>query len=366
MSSGPLIAVTIGDPGGVGPEVVVRALCDPSTASLARWLVLGDPGALELAARLCALDHDWGTLTSAQNDTKPGSVRVINPSDVSLDGPRPAAPDASNGRASLDYLHAAIALIKGTPQGLAISREPAHAIVTGPICKEAWMLAGETRFPGHTELFSQSFGSPNAAMMFAAEPEPGEPSRAGLYVILVTAHVPLALVPKSLTSDRILDVITLGARTMKQLGFDNPRVAVCGLNPHAGENGVLGNEDEETIAPAIAQARTQGLDVTGPHPGDTVFPGSIHQGRTRASRSDLVVAMYHDQGLIPVKLLAFDRAVNLTAGLSWNGVPVVRTSPDHGTAFDIASRYRADPGSMKAALRLASRLSGCRADAVGR
>jgi 4-hydroxythreonine-4-phosphate dehydrogenase len=201
-------------------------------------------------------------------------------------------------------------------------------------------------------------------MMFAAAP--AGPHRPGLHVILATAHVPLAAVPRTLTTARITEVILLGARAMRDLGVPDPRVGVCGLNPHAGERGVLGPEDDAIIAPAIALARAQGINASGPFPGDTIFPGALASAPSDAAapgsaapasarppRFDLVVAMYHDQGLIPVKLLAFDRAVNVTVGLRWHGRDVVRTSPDHGTAYDIAGRNIADAGSMRAAMDLA-------------
>lgn len=360
MSPGPIITVTVGDPGGVGPEVVVRSLCDPSIAALARWLVVGSRRALDHAAHSCALGLSWAAIA----DTDPGPVaalgacRVIDiPGSTTDQGHWRHAPDRANGRASLDALRIAIEIVKATPEGLARCPHAADAVVTGPICKESWVLAGETRYPGHTELFAESFASPDAAMMFAAEPAPGDATRPGLYVILATAHVPLDRVAPSLSAGGVLRVITQGARTMQHLGFGSPRIGVCGINPHAGEHGVLGTQDDAVIAPAVHEARRQGLDVSGPHPGDTIFPGALHRAHAPASRFDLVVAMYHDQGLIPVKLLAFDRAVNLTAGLDWQGRTIVRTSPDHGTAFDIAGRGCADPGSMKAALRLAVTLA---------
>lgn len=360
MSLGPLITVTIGDPGGIGPEVVVRSLCDPDIANLARWQVVGSRHALDAAAQSCALTRAWAALSDSDPGTltSPGTFRLIEVHAGAESGNWRAAPDPVNGRATLDALRTAIELVKGTPGGSVAHGSASDAIVTGPISKEAWVLAGERRYPGHTELFAESFESPGAAMMFAAQPVSSDESRPGLYVILATAHLPLARVAPSLTAEGLLHVITLGARTMQRLGFASPRIGVCGLNPHAGEHGVLGIEDDSVIVPAILEARRQGLDVSGPHPGDTIFAGALHRAHKPASRVDLVVAMYHDQGLIPVKLLAFDRAVNLTAGLAWRGRTIVRTSPDHGTAFDIAGKGCADAGSMKAALRLAVRLAG--------
>src|SRR5690606_23359482 len=194
------------------------------------------------------------------------------------------------------------------------------AVVTGPISKAAWAAAGHADFPGHTELFADRFGVSRYGMMFVTP---------RLRVILATAHIPLMAVGPALTAERVERAITLGTDACRRLGVDAPRIAVCGLNPHAGEGGLLGPEDDAVIAPAIAAAQRTGLDARGPFPADTIF--------IAAARGDwdLVVAMYHDQGLIPVKLLDRDRAVNVTIGL-----PIVRTSPDHGTAFDIAGQNR--------------------------
>ncbi|MBL8745635.1 MAG: 4-hydroxythreonine-4-phosphate dehydrogenase PdxA, partial [Phycisphaerae bacterium] len=210
------------------------------------------------------------------------------------------------------------------------------AIVTAPISKEAWALAGHRKFPGHTELLAARYGAGRVRMMFVAPT---------LRVMLVTTHVPLADVPRIITIDRVFDTIELAHESCVRLGIPRPRIAVCGVNPHAGEAGLLGDDEARAIAPAIARARARGVDASGPWPGDTIFNAALN------GRYDIVVAMYHDQGLIPVKLLAFDRAVNYSAGL-----PVVRTSPDHGTAFDIAGKNLADPGSMRAAIELAVRL----------
>ena len=207
------------------------------------------------------------------------------------------------------------------------------AVVTAPIAKESWKLAGY-HFPGHTELFAQRTGSRRFAMMFAGGP---------LKVVLATVHVPLNSLWGRLNIGAVFQPIELIHEAMVNW-FDNPkpRIAVAGLNPHASENGQFGDEEERIITPAITMAREQGIDATGPYPPDTVFLAA------RDGKFDAVVAMYHDQGLIPVKLLAFDQAVNITIGL-----PIIRTSPDHGTAFDIVGRNRANPGSMRAAIQTA-------------
>ena len=189
------------------------------------------------------------------------------------------------------------------------------------------------KWPGHTELLTHRTRSKRQAMAFVSP---------RLRVVLATAHVPLMDVKNVLTIGRVHESIELGHDLCRRLGIQRPRIAVCGLNPHAGENGILGDEDQRVIAPAIDVAVQQGIKATGPHPADTIFIGAAE------GRFDLVVAMYHDQGLIPVKLLGWDRAVNVTLGL-----PIIRTSPDHGTAFDIAGRSKADAGSMVAAIDLA-------------
>jgi 4-hydroxythreonine-4-phosphate dehydrogenase len=215
----------------------------------------------------------------------------------------------------------------------AAQKKLVDAVVTAPIAKESWKLAGYN-FPGHTELFAQRTGARRHTMMFAGGP---------LKVALATVHVPLMGLWGKLNIGAVFQPIELLHQALVEW-FDiaKPRIAVAGVNPHASENGQFGDEEERIIAPAIQMAREQGVDVTGPYPPDTIFM------RAKDGHFDAVVAMYHDQGLIPVKLLAFDQAVNLTLGL-----PIIRTSPDHGTAFDIVGRNRANPGSMRAAIELA-------------
>ena len=215
----------------------------------------------------------------------------------------------------------------------AAQKKLVDAVVTAPIAKESWKLAGY-HYPGHTELFAARTGARRYCMMFAGGP---------LKVALATVHIPLMGLWNKLNIGAVFQPIELLHQVMVEW-FDtpHPRIAVCGLNPHASENGQFGDEEERIISPAILMARDQGIDATGPYSPDTVFLAH------RDGRFDAVVAMYHDQGLIPVKLLAFDQAVNLTIGL-----PIVRTSPDHGTAFDIVGRNRANPGSMRAAIELA-------------
>jgi 4-hydroxythreonine-4-phosphate dehydrogenase len=219
------------------------------------------------------------------------------------------------------------------------------AIATAPVNKEAFALAG-LPWKGHTDLLAHLTGTPRVAMMFYAKP---------LRVVLATVHVPLADVPRLLTGDTLEFTIDLTARELPRFGYASPRLAVAGLNPHAGEHGVIGREDDEVLRPAIERCRARGVDVTGPWPADTIF------GRAARGEYDAVIACYHDQGLIPVKLLAFGEAVNVTLGL-----PIIRTSVDHGTAFDIAGRGKAQHSSLVEAIRLAARLAGARPQARGR
>jgi 4-phospho-D-threonate 3-dehydrogenase / 4-phospho-D-erythronate 3-dehydrogenase len=308
----PTIAITLGDPAGIGPEVVVKALSDSAVASLADWVVVGDEAVLKWVETLTGLK-----LSSLTN------LRVLNlgqldAAEISIGKLSPAC-----GRAALEYIRAATRLCL---------QADAAALVTAPVNKEAISLTG-AEFSGHTEFIAKLCGATEPRMLLVND---------HLRVIHVSTHVALRKACE-LNSDKILRSIELGYEAMRQLGFDSPRIAVCGLNPHAGENGLFGKEDLEFILPALKSAQGSGIHCEGPFPADTVF--------LKASRGeyDLVVAMYHDQGHIPMKLLDFEHTVNVTLGL-----PIIRTSVDHGTAFDIAWKNRADPTSMKAALKLAA------------
>ena len=325
----------MGDPLGIGPEVLVKALSGGKHTG-ARFVIWGCEGPMLRAAAKAKIAPFWTkadprTLESVNDQTLDVVLVHDARADVAiapfLDRPRPCA---EAGGASFTWVESAIASAKSNRSPAPVQ---ADAIVTGPISKEAWAMAGHGAFPGHTELLAARFHSKKTRMMFVA-PE--------LTVILVTTHIPLAQVPGALTVERIRETIELGAEACRTMGIEMPRIGVCGVNPHAGEHGLIGDEDRRTIAPAIEAARALGINASGPWPGDTIFRRAVDGG------FDLVVAMYHDQGLIPVKLLAFDTAVNATIGL-----PVPRTSPDHGTAFDIAGKGAANPGSMSAAIALA-------------
>ncbi len=290
---------------------------------------------LSYAADLAEIEPYWWRL---QHDSKRAAydlvhdVVVLDYDEYSILGQAVHRPTKQGGQASLRFLDHALAAV--TRPG----DQPGHldAIVTAPVCKESWQMAG-CRFPGHTEFFAQRTKAKRVVMMFATPK---------LNVALATVHLPLMDIRNVLTIGSVFNPIDLGHQACIRLGIDQPRIAVCGLNPHASENGQFGDEEKRIITPAIEMAQHAGIDAHGPFPADTIYRDAV------AGRYDLVVAMYHDQGLIPVKLLAFEEAVNVTLGL-----PIIRTSVDHGTAFDIVGRNRADPGSMKAAIRLAARLA---------
>src|SRR5947209_3605440 len=325
MDYRPTIAITMGDPAGIGAEVIVKALADPILRHRARYIIYGLNEMLHYAADLAEFDVFWwrdqynGRLRGYPHD-----VVVVDYDQYTMLGSAVRAPSKMGGEASMRFCLDAIEAAK---------KNLVDAVVTAPIAKESWKLAGY-HYPGHTELLADKSGARRFAMMFAGGP---------LKVVLATVHIPLMGLWGKLNIGAVFQPIELVHEALANwFDIPRPRIAVCGVNPHAGENGQFGDDEERIISPAILMARDQGIDATGPYPGDTVFL------QAKNGKFDAVVAMYHDQGLIPVKLLAFDQAVNLTIGL-----PIVRTSPDHGTAFDIVGRNRANPGSMRAAIEMA-------------
>jgi 4-hydroxythreonine-4-phosphate dehydrogenase len=284
----PRVGITVGDPAGIGPEIARKAAADTGVRALCEPVLYG---------RRDAADVVVGQVSA-------GAGRAAHAAIVE------AVADARAGRIA--------------------------AIATAPLNKEAFAAAG-FRWRGHTELLAELTGSPRVAMMFYAE---------ALRVILATVHIPISEVPRALTREVVEGTLELSAAELPRFGFASPRIAVAGLNPHAGEHGVIGHEDDEVLRPAIEEMQRRGVNVDGPFPADTVFV------RAMRGEFDAVVACYHDQGLIPMKLVAFGRAVNVTLGL-----PIVRTSVDHGTAFDIAGKDVADPSSMIEAVKLAARLA---------
>jgi 4-hydroxythreonine-4-phosphate dehydrogenase len=284
----PRIALTVGDPAGIGPEIAAKAAADPRVLEVCQPIIYAPPA-----------DESFtlGTL------------------------------DGRAGRAAYDLIVRAV----GDAEAGVVD-----AIATAPVNKEAFRQAG-LPWAGHTDLLAHLTDTPHVAMMFFSDV---------LRVVLATVHIPLAEVPRAITTELMTQTIALTARELPKFDKVSPRIGVAGLNPHAGEHGLFGREEMDVIVPAIERCRATGIDVTGPHPADTIFV------RATKGEFDVVVACYHDQGLIPVKLLAFGQAVNVTIGL-----PIIRTSVDHGTAFDIAGKGIADPGSMIAAVLLAAKLA---------
>ena len=317
------IGITAGDPNGIGPEVALRAALRPQPAHR-RLVLIGHREVWERAARQIGR-----ALPPETPDLEPPLPRrcTWDPDMAPPPADRPGQVRADAARAAYAYiLSATAAALNGR----------LAAIVTAPICKEAFQKAG-LREPGHTELLARLTGTRRYAMMLFGD---------RIRVVLATRHLPLRKVADALTADSIVEAVALLARALPWLGFRRARIGVCGLNPHAGDGGALGDEEKKIIAPALARCRRRGFNVAGPIPADVVF----HQHL--AGTYDAVVAMYHDQGLGPMKMLSFETGVNLTLGL-----PIVRTSPDHGTAFDLAGQGRANPASMNAALDWAARLA---------
>jgi 4-hydroxythreonine-4-phosphate dehydrogenase len=338
----------MGDPGGIGAEIIVKALADPDIRALARYVIFGLNELMAYVADSAEIEPYWWRdqheRFSASSTAYPHEAVVLDYDEFSILDAK--GPSRAGGQASMQFVNDAIA---------AAMKRKIDAIVTAPICKESWKLAGFDRWPGHTELLAEKTKAKRHAMMFAAPPPlvpqclsasvPSPlPSHKGLRVVLCTIHQPLFDLRNTFKIGTVFDPIDLAHKALVDwFGIEHPRIAVCGLNPHASENGQFGDEEKRIIEPAIMMARQHGIDATGPFPADTIFLKAI-QGHY-----DLVVAMYHDQGLIPVKLLDFAGSVNLTLGL-----PIVRTSPDHGTAFDIVGKNKADPTSMKSAIRMAA------------
>ena len=325
----------MGDPVGVGAEVVARTVVDPEIREACQPVVIGNPEILRRAAGWCNVHLQLHEITDpAQGfDGLDGSVPIYDPApsmSASLMNLPVGKVSELAGDASVRYVIAAI--------DLALASR-VDGIVTAPINKEAINAAGH-RFAGHTELLASRTGVGEAAMMLVT---------GALRVIHVTTHVAFAQVPSLVTPDRLDEVIGLFHTTLQALGIQTPRIAVAGLNPHAGEHGLFGNEDSAVIAPAISRAASHGITASGPWPPDTIF------ARAARGQFDGVVAMYHDQGHIAVKMLGFDEGVNVSLGL-----PIVRTSVDHGTAFDIAGQGIARKNSMVEATRLAIQLGRAR------
>ena len=316
----------MGDPAGIGPEVIVKALLDPALTGALIPVVIGRAEVFSRITRALNLSFPFTTVHKTEDlPSDPGSIVLLD------NHPEPlpfswGKTNPSCGSHSFQAVREAVQLCQsGT----------LDAVVTAPISKASWHQAGHS-YDGHTGLLAELTQTGAYRMMFASDT---------FHVVLVTTHLPLKEVSAKLSQESVYQTIVLSQRELIKLGFNHPRIAVCGLNPHAGEGGIFGNEESEKITPAIQKGQAAGIDVSGPHPADTVFLKAL------SKEVDLVIAQYHDQGLIPIKLLAFDEAVNVTIGL-----PIIRTSVDHGTAFDIAGKGVADHTNMIHAIRHAARL----------
>jgi 4-hydroxythreonine-4-phosphate dehydrogenase len=323
----PLIAVTMGDPAGIGPEIIAKTFADPEFRDESRAIVVGNPAILERATKLLELPLRVNEISEPEEAAfEPGTVDVLAVGELPENLPFGEL-DARAGDAAFRYVERATHLASAWRVG---------AIATAPLNKEAMHLAGH-KYPGHTEILAELTGTQDYAMMLVTDE---------LKVIHVSTHVSLREAIERVKPERELAVMRLAHDSLRKLGVETPKVAVAGLNPHAGENGLFGTEDAQYIAPAVEAAKEEGIEATGPWPPDTVLM------RARRGEFDVVVVQYHDQGHIPVKLMGFDTGVNVTVGL-----PFFRTSVDHGTAFDIAGTGKADHSSMQAALDLARKLS---------
>ncbi len=313
------IAITMGDPAGIGPELVLRAITDSRVLDVASPVVYGDWGVLELVAKKLGL-------------TSPAKESIVRTSAIDTSCLKPGHAGKEGGVAMIAAVERAV---KDALSGVV------SAVVTAPINKETAQLSG-FKFPGHTEFIAHLCGDKTPVMMLCG-PGPDD-----LKVALVTTHVSMRELPGLITEESVYRTIVTTARSLQNLfAIKNPSIAVAGLNPHAGEGGIFGAEEEEVIVPAIKKAQAEGLNVTGPVPPDTVFYRAV-----RKKEFNAVICMYHDQGLGPLKLLHFDDGINVTLGL-----PVIRTSPDHGTAYDIAWKGQAKPLSLISAIETASMMA---------
>ncbi len=321
----------MGDPAGVGPELCLRLLANREMTALCTPVIFGSAELLRRVGTACELKSDYPILAarSLEPSTEFDGPTIVDVEGLDSDAVVAAVVNRNTGQGSFDFIEAAIASAK---QGVV------DAVVTGPINKEAWDAAG-VAFPGHTELFADRFDTGRFCMMMYAP---------DFSCSLVTTHIGYLDVPGEMTTERIVEVIELSAAAIEKIEGRDAALTVLGLNPHAGENGLFGNREEENIiVPAVDHAQKKGLRIVGPLPPDTGFL-TKHREQT-----DVYICMYHDQGLIPFKAFNFDSGVNVTLGL-----PMVRTSVDHGTALDIAWKGIADPASLYSAVRLAAKLAG--------
>lgn len=333
----PLLGLTMGDPAGIGPEVIAKALADKALARMCRSLVIGSRPVMERtikSLKLClrVVDGERALMSRLE----PGQVAVLDPLEAPLPAFTMGVAAAETGAASVAFIKKGVELALAGRIG---------GIVTAPINKEAMHMAG-FHYPGHTEFLGDLTRSPEMGMMIVGGP---------LKIMFTTTHVAIHDLSPMLTPERITKAIRLAHLGLtKYFGIPNPKIGVAALNPHAGEHGLFGDEESTRIEPAVQQARAAGIDASDPQPADTLF------GKAVRGLYDGIVAMYHDQGLIPLKLVAFGTCVNLTVGL-----PIIRTSVDHGTAYDIAGKGIAEHGSLLEAVKVAARLARSWRPAVG-
>jgi 4-hydroxythreonine-4-phosphate dehydrogenase len=337
MNSRPILGLTMGDPAGIGPEICLRALREPSVLAQCVPVLFGDAAVIERVANATHKSHrsrKTYTVLSLTDWEKHGPAKaplIVDCAAIDAEHVKPGKISAACGRAGFIFIEQAIrSALRGQIDG----------VVTAPIHKEALQLSG-VKHPGHTEIFTALTRAKRSCMMLRSDV---------LTVSMVTTHIGYSEVPAKLSVARVLDVIELTAEAMARMLERAPRLAICGLNPHAGEHGLFGRREEERfIQPAIVRAKRRGIHIEGPLPPDAAFTTG------QRKRFDAIVTLYHDQGHIPFKMLAFDTGVNVTLGL-----PIVRTSVDHGTAFDIAWQGVADPRSLFEAIRVAVELTGGR------
>jgi 4-hydroxythreonine-4-phosphate dehydrogenase len=328
MERKPFIAITMGDPAGVGPEIIAKVIDSGELLPLCKPVVVGDAAVMRKIIeeqRFSITVHSIASLADA--DPAPGRLDVLDLQNVDPATHAWGKPNAASGSAVVEYIKRAVDLALKHDVG---------AIVTAPISKEMMNAAGH-HYAGHTELLAELTSTRDYGMFFVG---------GGLRVILTTIHMALKDVPRHVTQATVLKTLRLAHRAMQSIGMDSPRIGVAALNPHAGEGRLFGSEEWDEILPAVIKARGEGIDASDPLPADTLFY------KARNNYYDIVVAMYHDQGLAPLKMLAFGNAVNVTVGL-----PIIRTSVDHGTAYDIAGKGCADPASLLEAIKLAVLMS---------
>ena len=335
MEKKPLIAITMGDPAGIGPEIIAKVIDSGEIFPLCRPMIVGDAGVMKKMIEDMHLSIAVHSISSP-HEADPGAGRadVLDLKNVNIAKHAWGKPDISSGKAVVEFVKKAVELAM---------KHEVDAIVTAPLNKEMMNAAGH-KYSGHTELFADLTKTKEFGMMFVG---------GGLRLILATTHLALKDVPRHIKKNSVLKTIRLAHTAMKFFGMDAPRIGVAALNPHAGEGRLFGTEEWDEILPAVIEARAEGINASDPLPADTLLY------KARNNYYDIVVAMYHDQGLGPLKMLAFGNAVNVTVGL-----PIIRTSVDHGTAYDIAGKGCADPASLLAAIDLAAKMAKYRKTAL--